>query len=114
MLNEIQDNESGSICTLRDELECKGLLDAAHAIWSRLEDLRNEVALGGKELLISLIFLKMGESEQNSAVIADKMSGLMGCNVYNLIYDLIGEFEGTDHANNLWVKVEMGGYCPLY
>lgn len=85
-------------------------LTEAFAIWGQLKDLRKEIALGGKGLLVGLISARIGLYSQNAIALCDAVSELVGGDLHELVYDLLQEFDGPDPERHLWEKDETCTY----
>lgn len=85
-------------------------LSDGFAIWGGLDDLRREIALGGKNLLVGLLAAKIGLYSRNDIVLFDEMSELMGGDVHELVWGLLQEFDGPDPAKHLWQSDDSGIY----
>lgn len=95
---------------LKERLEHDDNLTKAFSIWSELDDLRARIFLAGKNLVVSLIYARMALNEETKCQICQNLSELLGGRCFNIISDLIDEFEGSDGDHHLWQMTKIGTY----
>lgn len=112
--NIIDNCDLCAVSRFRESIQFDENSDAAFGIWHQLKNLRQEIALGGKNLLVALISQRIGLYSQNDIALFDAMSELMGGDVHDLVCDLLQEFEGPDPEKHLWVHDSSGTYRLHY
>ena len=81
-----------------------------HDLWYERDQIRDELARGGKGLLIGLIASLIARSGGNMISLSSEIAALGGDHLYCLVQDVIREFEGTDPECHLWYKSAPGTY----
>lgn len=79
-------------------------------IWCEIDEIRDQISLGGKDLIANLICINIRHEPKNENAIIDVMSKLMGRDVYLLILKVLQEFEGRDPGKHLWAQDDVGVY----
>ena len=95
---------------LKERLEHDDNLTEAFSIWSELDDLRARIFLAGKNLVVSLIYARMALNDETRHQICQNVSELLGGRCFEIVSDLIEEFEGSDGDRHLWNLTNVGTY----
>lgn len=82
----------------------------AHDLWYERDQIREELARGGKGLLIGLIASLIARSGGNLISLSSEIAALGGDHLYCRVQDLIHEFDGPDPERHLWHQSAPGTY----
>lgn len=81
-----------------------------HDLWYERDQIREELARGGKGLLIGLIASLIARSGGNLISLSSEIAALGGDHLHCLVQDLIHEFDGPDPERHLWHQSAPGTY----
>lgn len=82
-------------------------------LWYERDQIREELARGGKGLLVALIQSHIARKGGTVVSISEEIAALGGDHLYLLVQDLIHEFEGTDPDCHLWHEAVPPGHYFL-
>ncbi|MFN3456422.1 MAG: hypothetical protein ACK4Z8_02455 [Novosphingobium sp.] len=96
---------------LREKLNYDECLNDAYVIWGDISRTRNDILLGGKNQFLLLIYARFALTDDKPEEVADAISDILGIDVFEMIMELVDQYDGKDPDQHLWHKTASGSYC---
>lgn len=93
------------------ELEHAANLRRGFDLWYERDQICEKLALGGKGLLVGLIYAFIARNGGNLTDLYAEVAALGGDHLLCPVQDLLHEFAGTDPERHLWHELVPGHYA---